>query len=420
MRRPIPGDTGKRRWGLQEERQNYNRIYVGQVVDVDEANGVLTVTTTGGVRDRCVLPLGGLSHQGAQSAWIRFMPEVGDHVLVAFGTDGQMFCLGMTAWGDSPELEPGHRVGGYAQIAEIAQRDSPPAGVREFIELKPGEYDLRSSGGAYVHGSRGGVLTLSGGGLTRLAIDARRSEAALRAGMFEYAEAGVKLRAGDIKRPAAGKAKDQPPLVGGKAWELDVGSEAAAGVVTKYYEGRIGDVRDTVGVVVTGPVGPTRLSDTVYGTGNASVYTYKVDGSGNVDMTCQTRWTTTAATLRLRGNTSATIDGGAVYVGTEGRAVDPMLLSSKYRPAEDTMCTALNAADQSEIGIWTALAGTATAAASSVGTAPQNAAAIAALSSAMASALTGYMTSVLPARIAARNAFTGAASTYLSVKAFTE
>lgn len=323
----LPGERSTRRWGLQDEQQGHNRVYVGQVVDVDETNGVLTVVTTGAGQHRVVVPVGGLTVDGRRSAWMRYMPGKYDHVLLGFGPDKQPFCLGAAAWGHDETVVAGNRLAGYGRLATAAARDDAPAGLREFVPLRSGEWDMRSSGGAYVHGSRLGVLTLSGGGSTKVVLDKDRDEAVVGTAMFEYADGGVKLRVGSVKRPALGQAKDQTPVGATKAYELDVGTATVVGgavVTTPLYKARYGNVwTDGIGALpATGPVGTTVVHEAAYGAGGAVVWEHKVDSTGNSSVVASTgAWTASMNSIELNATTTLGLYGaGGVTLAASASA----------------------------------------------------------------------------------------------------
>lgn len=181
------------RMGLQDETQNANRTLIGQITSVDNRRGLITVRTVNGQSFEMPIPLIGFSPQtqvdadgnpisGLRSSWIRYMPQNFDFVKVAFGPDRRPECVGMACWGDL-ENSPGPlgQLGGYNDVVRAREEGIP--GFTEFRDLRPGEWDMRSRGNAYIFGSATGVLFLAGGGaqlVLRKEDDASRLRATLQ------------------------------------------------------------------------------------------------------------------------------------------------------------------------------------------------------------------------------------------------
>jgi len=181
----------------------------------------------------------------------------------------------------------GYHVGGYATLSKLREQNAP--GLREFTELKQGEWDLRSAGSAYIKGNRQGTLLLSGG-CAKIELDKERYEQRSRSGLFEWSDRGASLRFGDTKRALTpgGALTSLPPAPAApwKEWELQVHQESLPGIVNKFYEERKGvfDISTVTGVPNTGPNGaPVYYEQVVMDGTPLGTESYKktVDAIGN-------------------------------------------------------------------------------------------------------------------------------------------
>lgn len=365
-RRLGVGQYNQYRWGLQDEKQFHNRIYVGQISYVDTNRGTIDVVIgSAGKKEKVVIPLLALSANGFQSAWMRFMPAVGDYVQIGFGADNSPHVLGYATWGHedfgatsgTDVTASGYRVGGYATLSKLRAKNV--AGLREFVQLKPGEWDMRSSGGAYMRGSRNGTLLFATGSVSRT-YDKVRSEIRDSAAMYEYDEGGIRIRLGDVKRRLlVTDFVDKAATPAGKAWEVDIAYTSTPVTTNHYYEHRIGDVRDdTIGAYEPGiTLGSVlrvkqRVFDGLIPNFKTESYSFLVDNLGNVSMqlaptaTTHTQagpaatWEADYLNLSLSATLSAALTGAQVHLGAE-TGVHPLLLSNVYRPAETTMHSVL-------------------------------------------------------------------------------
>ena len=124
-----------------------NRIHVVKVVEVIVNRGLIKVGSP--VDEEITIPLLGLSTPPSSSgdngidfkasAWGRYIPQVGDAVFVAYGTNGRPYALGYSAvyyegleLGDKINEETGGT--GWGTVTEK--------------NLKPGDWDFRSSRGS--------------------------------------------------------------------------------------------------------------------------------------------------------------------------------------------------------------------------------------------------------------------------------
>lgn len=118
-----------------------------------------------------------------RAAWKRSMPSVGDIVLVGFDSNATPRILG-------------YDIQGYHLLATL-QAEEPFA----YSPLEPGEFDEKSSGGAYIRGRVTGDLFLAGG-LTSLQLSKNRYEIAGRTGLLRVQTGSSVFRVGNVKRSA--------------------------------------------------------------------------------------------------------------------------------------------------------------------------------------------------------------------------
>jgi hypothetical protein len=204
MRRQPPSPTSR---PFQDQKGAKSRTHVGQIISVDTLNGRVVVrSATSGEEFTLQIPLGGFSINGLTSSWDRYMPQRNDYVKIGFGPDNSPELMGYAAFGD--ELDPsGNRQGSiaaprqgyYATVRRAADADPNGLGLI-FRQLKEGEWDKRSSGGAYILGTQDGTLTLAGGGGADIRLIKERQEAIHTANLDVFNDNGVEVRFGLVKR----------------------------------------------------------------------------------------------------------------------------------------------------------------------------------------------------------------------------
>lgn len=196
----MPGVTNEH---FRQEWQFYNRTYIAQVISVNERDGTMSVAVLDGLgtkKENLEIPWLGFSLQGTKdtagiiqnafkSSWIRYMPQPYDLVYIAFGPHNEARVVGNAM-----------QVGRYKALKKDMELNPSKYPSGELIDLKPGEFDMRSSGGAYIYGSKDGTLLLSAGPASQLRLSKARSEMKFETGMFEAAGSETFLRLGDIKR----------------------------------------------------------------------------------------------------------------------------------------------------------------------------------------------------------------------------
>lgn len=260
MRPRIPGD-GVWRKGLQNETGFLNRTITAQITEVNPETGVVKVRPLGMHQElQATIPLGGLSINGFKSSWSRYMPQRLDFVKISYGPLAQCEIVGAATYGEeadptSTDGRSGSRVpfvGGYSTIQKKANNGLD--GLSDFVQLKPGEWDMRSSGGAYLRGRDNGTLTLTGGALVRLDLSKNRDEIVSRAKLNVLSGDGSELRIGTVKRLVPGvdllPSEATFPHPGGvdKEYQAVVGTTLPTGTTTVIFESRAGHLVGSTGV----------------------------------------------------------------------------------------------------------------------------------------------------------------------------
>jgi hypothetical protein len=232
-------------------------------------------------------------------------------------------------------------------------------GLREFITLQPGEWDMRSSGGAYIRGDRFGRLTLSGGAVTSFALDKNRNELTGRQDLFILGGDGVEMRLGTTKRllpPAFSEAVATyahgavvpgiAPSGTNKELRIRVGKDLALGARQDLYEARAGHLVNDTGtapVLQSSTNLPLRyrarfwndvptvpqetLSVEVDNLGNVRVSQSALAVAGGMDVTlgASSPLTVSANRITVTATSAATIAGATVNLNAGGTADQAMV-----------------------------------------------------------------------------------------------
>lgn len=190
---------------FQEEWQFLNRVYMAQVTFVDETSGrVSAVVIDGTVRkeERLELPFTGFSINRFRSSWVRYMPQRGDHVLIAYGPHNEARIVAFTSGPDDAyaSVIRAREAGEVSVVDDDGQRTQVKTNLGDFADIRSGEWDMRSKGGAYIYGDVNGALLLSGGQRTFMRFDKTNAEARGDAGLWVLGSEGSFSRIGDIKR----------------------------------------------------------------------------------------------------------------------------------------------------------------------------------------------------------------------------
>lgn len=269
-----------------------SRIYLAQIVGVNEDAGTVDVVVLDGgqtKRETLELPWTGFSMNGHRSSWMRYFPQLraardendkagGDLVYVGFGPKGDAKILSMA-------VLPGDYAG-FTQ-AKTTNGKNVPRG--DWGSLRMGEFDARSTGGAYIYGDRYGSLLLSAGPLVQMRLNKANNEVRADAGLWVLGAAGSEVRIGDVKRklPLAYKetSADSPSPRDTATKEFRVHlQDTITGRAIADYE--FGAVRSAVGMPVLGTAGTVpgflRERKTIYDSaGVFAVHTSEVDVLGN-------------------------------------------------------------------------------------------------------------------------------------------
>lgn len=130
---------------------NYDRILLAAITDVDTKKGTCSIAFFDqvGFRDHVPLPVVGMS----RNAWIRYMPQVNDVVMVGLRGNDQAVILGWYPYNYD------HRTDHFTkEERNAAGGEDPEMGQ----EIAPGEIDARSAGGAYLRLNNIGDILLMG------------------------------------------------------------------------------------------------------------------------------------------------------------------------------------------------------------------------------------------------------------------
>lgn len=365
MRRQPP--TVQHRGGMQNEQQAKNRVHIAQIVSVDAKNGqVLVRPISTSEEHKLAIPVGGFSLRGLNSSWMRYMPQTRDFVKLEYGPDNTPEIIAYATFGAEYDAE-GQRQGGGAaprQSAWATARrlaDAQQNGMHLiFRELKEGEWDMRSSGGAEIYGTRNGTLTLAGGGGASIRLVKERQEELHRARLSVWSNDGAESRLGVVKRKLLPTdANESIPLVPNPGAILGGSSGVATTLrelkqslgfptpplglpLLKYWDQDVGTVTDGFGApalatpsllpgvtqLIPFPPNALRARQRFFGIdGVIPQLTVEVDFLGNMQIqqlpTAPIGISLTASRLFLHAHTSAAtlasnLPAAGVFLGSEG------------------------------------------------------------------------------------------------------
>lgn len=225
-----------------------SRVQRAVIMDVDESRGTCTVAwdNTPGERPNVALPFYihfGKKNQRRKAAWQRIMPHPGDYVLVGFDSNAEARILGYDSVG-------------YNQLAAIQGEE----GMFGFRDLKAGEFDQKSSGGAYLRGDAVGTLFLAGG-MSSMLFDKRNYEVRTNSGRIKESLGTSYYRRGLVKRSALPFQPELPAKATAGVLPLDQLGPAAA-VFGDLYEHTV-DIR-----AAANPASPLAMKVLLFSLGN--------------------------------------------------------------------------------------------------------------------------------------------------------
>jgi hypothetical protein len=354
------------RGGLEDETVFNSRIAIAQIQHVDTLNGRVVIEYNGrSQQDTLQIPLNGFGIKGLKSSWQRYMPQGGEFVKVMFEADNTPHIIGYAAYGE--ELQDGKRTGnyhaprngGYGTVARIAKSNRGLGLI--FRELRPGEWDMRSSGGADIYGAADGTLSLAAGGGAQIILRKDAQEERHRNLLSAWDLDGVTLKLGRTRRRLPGETNEtdvapnpaSAPLAQEFSLRLAYKTPPQGTPEIEIYKTEVGDVRSSLGLpetvsgipirqrtVWSDPTGVTSLSLTVDALGNANIDQgplalatgIKINGGGvsgarttnlATDFALTTINSTITSTLSASVNT--VLDGPVISLGGPGAVVEPVI-----------------------------------------------------------------------------------------------
>lgn len=328
VRPSIPGDEQNARHGRENENNFLHRLHLGQIKTLNEEFGTLNVWVFD-IQDFVTveIPMPAMSVQRTSSSWFRYMPEPNSFVYIGYDLQNQPVCMGYALLGNDPSATASSsnspttgaspnqakyvpHIGGYKRLALAKQASDRgqtepaastssnqiPIGLRDFVPLKSGEWDIRSKGGAYIRGSRFGQLTLACAS-DYIQIDKQRDEIVSRAGLYKFSNRGnltsngisldptnpiddTQARIGNVKRQLLPTdSNDAVPSGAGREWLLHVDQPLGVASTGFVYDERIGDIWSDGPVPIVDPL--TRIKKEL-SVGPVTVFKFTVDALGNI------------------------------------------------------------------------------------------------------------------------------------------
>lgn len=301
----IPGEYSPYEDVRNHERY-HSRLVRGQIRSVNTDDGIATVDTIDvvGTRQITVPPLW-FSATGRTSAWGRYMP-MGDEVVdVAYRNDDTAVINNYDATATQD------RSAGWSFLRTLKEAGNVP-GIAVFRNLKRGEWDFKSSGDAYIHGSNQGTLTLAGG-QAFIKLDKLNYRMESRSSEFHQNSETAETRFGTVFRKALPTDLAESPVSSGvfKEFLVDVNFPLPTGTPSVQSRAKLhfGDILDNTTLTpVLGKFGaPLRARISLGNTADLlEVFKLEIDALGNVDWVqsqpaTQTSIITDQTTVTLNG-----------------------------------------------------------------------------------------------------------------------
>ena len=315
---------------VQAEWSFHSRTYVAQIFDIDPVNGVAQVHVNGVQESRAVtIPMWAFNYNGPSSSWQRYMPEKNAFLKVAYGPRNEVEALGYALWGHDLDPQGGAAhpyIGGYATIRKLA--DANTNGMAIFRRLQPGEFDLRSSGGAGYYATRTGIMTVEAGPVY-YRLDKSTSTARGNAQLHALGGGSSQIRIGDVYRVQSVKTFAESLVLpnptgapAAKEWQITVAApnplDPTGQTSLSLFDVVAGDVRDATGFPVLQSVTqlPARYRSRAWDApGLSPTVTVEVDSVGNIALT---QSITATGTLPNTGGLRATTQSFGLSARTAG------------------------------------------------------------------------------------------------------
>ena len=347
MRDRLPGESDPFE-GTRDGPMYLSRIVRGQLTSPDTTNGRVQVQTNEvvGVRDVTV-PVLWFSGKGVRSSWGRYMPFGGENVHVAYRNDNTAVVVGYdaNAPGEAEQRE------GWPFLNSLF--DQQAAGYSSFKPLKPGEFDFKSSGDAYIQGTFDGTLYLSGG---QAFIRMRKQSYTIdsKASAYKYNSETVAQRFGTVFRAGIPGDPEAPVGMGQyKEFLVDVNIPVpGAGTESPQSAAKLhmGDIVSDAGIEETSPFGGNlrfRLS-----LGDAlhlnEVFSCLIDNNGDVEIKQLKPISQDANTLTWQvGFTKITVNGadGEFFIEQTGALTVSVAIADHLEQLWNMLKTAMDTFD---------------------------------------------------------------------------
>lgn len=397
---------------LRDGKFQYSRLQICQIESINTRTGEILVKIPQlSETRRCHVKIDGFTADGFRSSWFRTVPKVGSTVLVFFDHQNNGFILSSSMFSldsDDQVNNPVNKL--YYTLTRL--REEGDNSYNDWRELRQGEIDARSSGGCYLHMSDNGILSLISG-KTIFKINKNRNELSVDADTLRSSSSFSEFRFGEVKRKAtATDIRDNPVSdtvsnheMSYRLFTRSVSQETSPVLASS----RIGNVWDWDSPVpsVSGEGFPLRIKNESYlasSPGENPTYSFEVDAVGNVSMnTSQVNTTFSVSTgstvmnnslnFEINASGQVTQTSGTAYNVNAGTSYDVTAsVSASIRAPTVSLGASPDSGVVLGVGLQsqlTAVATTFTAAQQSllsatVGTPPQNAAAIAQIIAAIA------------------------------------
>jgi len=334
----IPGE-GDPYLGTRDHARYLSRICSGQIADVTANVGKIKVITLKeqGSHPVTIPPLWFSAKSTnpndedapAKTAWGRYMPLGSEYVEIGFRNDDTPYVLGYncTATGNRDRA-------GYDYFKTL--QEDGVVGFAGFRQLKPGEFDFKSVGDAYIHGSAFGTMFIAGG-QAFIRLDKQKYRIESKSAELHFTSDTSQFRLGTVFRKLLPTDPDENAVPkGGSSYKeilIDL-NESISGIAApqskfKLHAGDIllpeptntPDINPSTGA-------PYRVRMEAGDAANAlAAFTLEIDALGNIDWD-QNVAVNPAANLNMAiGNTTINVAStdGTFHIGWTGPQVSAMI-----------------------------------------------------------------------------------------------